>query len=159
MNRCLLVIDMQEDFMIDKSKEDLEAKLRVQSNILERYRSEDIPVIYTRFSRYGDIVKEIQPRSQTEVIVKNCSDGFYDAERQTGNTELRRRLAQYNRLDVIGCNAEVCVSLTIDSALKLGHKVRAYENALLSRNSSRYALFSFKLKYFFRRGIEVVRFD
>ena len=154
---CLLVIDMQERFM--ESKEDLEGKIKTQIDVIKKFRAEDKPIFYTRFYKYGDIIKQIYPISDSEVIFKNCTDGFYDIHTKKYDTELKDKIRDYKELDIVGCNADICVKMTIDSAIRFEHKVLVYEDAILSQNSSKKAIQIFKFRYFLNPKVKIVKFN
>ena len=151
MEDALVVIDMQKDLLTDKKPSDLEIKIAVITDIINDFRADGKPVFFvelqTKYAQYGHTLPELKA-GMDEIFEKNCSDAF-------SNGRFCERVRPYRTLHIVGCNAEICVRLTVDSAYKNGHNVVLYKNAILSRGSSEKVIHATTLRYLFNWHVSV----
>jgi nicotinamidase-related amidase len=128
----IVVVDMQSKFLTDKKPEDLAQKTRVICDILTQCENLSIPVTYTMFpeERFGAIIDEIKPYDLSHIVVKTDSDAFLCPE-------FKAKVRSSHILYFVGCNLDVCVLLTAQSAVRYGHKAVLFRDGLLTNDSSK----------------------
>jgi nicotinamidase-related amidase len=128
----VIIIDMQQKFLTDKKPEDVANKTHVIYDILTQCEKLHIPVTYAMCPEddFGPIIDEIKPYDLSHIVVKTESDAF-------SSSEFRNRIRFARTLYFAGCNLDVCVKLTVESAIRRGYKAVLFKDALLAQDSSR----------------------
>ena len=121
----LVVIDMQEGFLENKPRKDVESVVTVIENLVAWARKSNIPITFTMFpeDRYGALVSQMSPKSG-EIITKNDSSAF-------SSPEFCQKMQGAWKLYVTGANVHACVGLTVKEAAKRNLEVVVFRNATL----------------------------
>ena len=139
MKKCLLLIDLQNDYfpggkmeLVDTEKAAANAQL-----LLKKFRKEDLPIIHIQHlatqpgaafflpNTHGSEINEIvAPLESETVVVKNYPNSFR-------GTELQELLSKDEICNLIFCGAmsHMCIDATIRSAFDLGFNCVVAEDA------------------------------
>ena len=119
---AVLVIDMQDYWLGDIDKEELETELPYQAEVLEYCKNNNIPVFVVEFTNCGHttdyLKKKIERLPIRDYVVKNKTNAFE-------GTELEKRLKEKNveTLILMGVYASACVKETAKGAINAGFKI------------------------------------
>ena len=127
-NTALLVVDVQNSVVQDAHERD--AVVGNIAGLVERARSEHVPVVWVRHSdddlpvgsENWQIVPELDPGDAEPIIEKHYGDSFEDTALESTLSELG-----VGRLIVSGAQTDQCIRSTIHGAL-----VRGYDTILVS---------------------------
>lgn len=124
---AVLVVDMQNAVVAEAHEGD--ALVARVAGIIDRARDEGVPVVYVRHQEADyppmnagadgwQIRPEIAPHSGETIVDKCFNDAF-------AQTDLADRLADIgaNRLVVMGCATDACISATVFRAMTDGYDV------------------------------------
>lgn len=121
-NTAVIIVDMQEEFLLNKLPEKREDLVRSQIEVLRFCKAHDIPVIVVEFKDRSITIPEIRTALEgmknRKYIVKKYNDGF----EETGLKEVLEGLGARN-IVLMGVNACACVNETAKSALLNGFRV------------------------------------
>ncbi|MCR4326839.1 MAG: cysteine hydrolase [Candidatus Roizmanbacteria bacterium] len=122
----LAVIDMQRNFLRHRPLREYLNITDIIKSLIHDARTHDIPVTYAMYDpeRWGELTPEMNPLSPEEVIVKEYDDAFT-------SPEFVKRMKGYGLICIAGCHLEYCIRDTIRGAIRNGHSVVAYQQALL----------------------------
>jgi nicotinamidase-related amidase len=138
-NTALLVVDVQNDVVGAAHQRD--AVVANIGSLVERARSERIPVVWVRHSDEGivhgsdgwRIVSELSPRDIEPLIDKNHGDSF---EATTLEDELAG--LGVGRLMVVGAATDQCVRSTIHGAFVRGYDVTLVADAHTTEDTTQW---------------------
>lgn len=121
---ALLVVDVQNDVVGESPQRD--AVVSTIAGLVERARSEGVPVVWVQHSDEGlpegsdgwRIVPELVPAAEEPVVHKHYGDSFEA-------TDLEQLLAErgVGRLVVTGAETDACIRSTIHGAFTRGYDV------------------------------------
>lgn len=127
---ALLVIDMQQGVVAEAHNR--EAVIANIGSLVERARSEHVPVVWVQHSDDGmpqgsaewEYISELQRRDEEPLVHKQYGDSFE-------NTDLEPILAGLGvgRLVVTGAQTDACIRSTLHGALTRGYDVTLVEDA------------------------------
>lgn len=119
---AVLVIDMQDFWLSDIDKEELETELPYQAEVLDYCQSRNIPVFVIEYRDCGPttdyLKKKVDQLPRKNYVIKSSQSAFE-------NTDLEKRLkeAKIDTLILMGVYASACVKGTAKSALKSGFMI------------------------------------
>ncbi len=158
MNHALIVVDMQKDLQRQKDPKYVAERVAVQKRIIDKFREKKYKILFLTLQYEGPILPELGPVGQDEIFVKRHSDGFEDADVITGK-KLEDIVSSYRRLHFVGCNADICVRFTVNSAVKNGHSCIIYKNAVLSEYGDRFETDIMATRYLLNFDVRVVNYN
>jgi nicotinamidase-related amidase len=140
-NTALLVVDVQNDVVANAhQREEVIANI---STLIDRARSEQVPVIWVQHSDDGlaqnsdgwQYVPELQRQGSEPLVHKRHGDAFED-------TTLESELAQLSvgRLVVTGAQTDACIRATIHGAFTRGYDTILASDAHTTEDFSEYGL-------------------
>lgn len=146
----VVMVDMQEYFLSDLSKERVAKLIRHQKKVLEYCLKHDIPVVVLEYAYCGSTIPElrklVKKLRRKRFFLKQCDDGF---ESVIGSLHDILQEWQTGKLIFMGVNATVCVRQTAESAKDKGYQVltspRLVEDSERGKGSS--------MKWYVRNGI------
>jgi nicotinamidase-related amidase len=118
----VLLIDMQEDFLIEIDETERQKMIEQQKKILHACSLLDIPVIILEYSNHGSTIEDLQKCLdsvvRTSTITKPRNDGFV-------RTKLDKQLRQLGvgKLLLMGVNASACVASTGKGGKRYGYEI------------------------------------
>jgi nicotinamidase-related amidase len=135
----VIVIDVQEDVVANAH--DRGTVVGTIKRLVERARSEDVPVIWVQHSdedlpRGSDgwrIVPELSPREDETVVHKSFGDSFED-------TTLEKTLSRggVGRVVIAGAQTDACIRSTLHGAFVRGYDVTLVTDAHTTEDMSAY---------------------
>lgn len=127
MAEHLVVMDMQEKFMEYREPEDVAAAVLVIQGLITLFRAQEKNIVYPMFpeNRFGKILNALAPRPE-EIMEKEESDAYIC-------TDFSKRIPDRSVIHMTGCNLDVCVRLTVESALRHHCKVVVHKDGVLRR--------------------------
>ena len=122
----LAVIDMQHKFLRHRPLNEYLGITDIVMSLIHVARTHDIPVTYTLYNpeKWGGLTPGMNPLSPEEIIVKEYDDAFT-------SPEFVQRMEGYGLICIAGCHLEYCIRDTIQGAIRNGHSVVIYPEALL----------------------------
>lgn len=137
---ALLMVDLQNTYTRDVLELDgVQPALQEAAALLDRARSVGVPVIHIQHdagvgspfdvtAEIGAIVREVAPRDDERVVVKNFPNAFT-------KTELHELLSASSRRDVVlaGFMTHMCISSTARGAFSLGYRPTVVATATATR--------------------------
>lgn len=126
MNAALVVIDVQRSLVDYLGKERRAEYLPVLAALIERARTQNVPVVYVRHndeelvhgSSGWQIAGEIGPQAGEPIVDKTFRDSF----RETNLADVLAAL-DADRLVLCGMQTEFCVDATLREAVRRGYRV------------------------------------
>ncbi|MBI4993682.1 isochorismatase family protein [Candidatus Wolfebacteria bacterium] len=125
----VVIVDMQDEFLIHISDKEERNLIRNQIEIIEYCAKKDIPIITLEYHGFGEttnaLKRKLKKVSRVKIVVKFSDNGFVE-------TELENYLRQWNAKTILltGIFANRCVRSTGQGALGKGFKI-ATANSLL----------------------------
>lgn len=126
---AVLLIDMQDSFLDEVSKEEENREIPCQLSVLDYCKDNNIPVFVLEYWRYGETTRVLREKVDSlpvkTYITKQYDDGFF-------KTDLETRLKEQGieSLLLMGVNASGCVRRTAESAVELGFKILASKDLM-----------------------------
>ena len=147
--RASLIIDLLNDFVLEGAPLEVSAAREIIPAVkveMEKAREEGIPVIYIcdshdesdpEFDRMGwpphavagsrgaQVVEELRPCPEDELITKKSYSGFF----KTSLEEVLER-GEISELVVTGCVTNICILYTVADAVQRGYKVKVLKDCV-----------------------------
>ncbi|MFA6476096.1 MAG: isochorismatase family cysteine hydrolase [Candidatus Paceibacterota bacterium] len=158
---AVLLIDMQDGFVLDLFPEEKKRLVTKQKRILRECARLDIPIIVTEYFSFGETIEELRleiakvPRHWV-VLKMKFNTGFY----RTGLTHILKELG-VDTLVLTGINASHCVADTAESAIKKGYRIVTGENLIADcsrledQNMGKSRAWFSSIGTFYKRGISL----
>ncbi len=129
-NTALLVIDVQNGVVA--TAHDRDAVVANIAGLVEKARSEDVPVVWVQHSDEGlergseewRIVAELAPSDAEALVEKSYGDAFEDTVLETVLAEL-----EVGRLVVAGAQTDMCIRSTLHGAFARGYDATLVSDA------------------------------
>lgn len=121
-NLAVILIDMQDSFLDEVSKEERNKEIPYQLDVLDYCKDNRIPVFVLEYHGCGETVRVLKEKVDSlpvkTYITKHYDDGFFE-------TSLEKKLREQGVESILlmGVNASGCVRRTAESAVELGFKI------------------------------------
>ncbi len=137
--KALLVIDMQKTLFAAGNRHDTYGVISRINKILQKARSERLPIFFIRHNSDGDglridsegwqILDELDFQDNDTIIEKTNCDSFCE-------TNLAEELIKINvdELIITGCCTDFCIDTTVRKAASMGYKVQVAADAHTTSN-------------------------
>ena len=128
--KAILIVDMQEDYVKDLKRKELEKEIINQQKIIEIAIKKNIPIITLKMAGKGETIpiikKNIPQDGINEEIEKHDANGF-------NQRKLRQKIEQLGTKEIIimGTNASSCVLWTSVGAIENGLKITTSKDIIL----------------------------
>lgn len=120
---AVLLIDMQEGFVRNLSKEEKRRIVRNQQKVLRWCVRMRIPIIVVCYERYGRVIAPLRKQLEgTRCVVRRITKNWNDAFEGTPLADILKNL-KITRLFLMGINAVYCVMDTAAGALHNGFSI------------------------------------
>jgi len=133
-NLAVLLIDMQEWFLLGIEYEEKHREIPYQLEVLDYCKKNDIPVFVLEYKDCGPTVKILKDKvdslEKKTYIIKNHDDGFIDTDLAK---ELRRK--NIDTVLLMGINASACVLSTASGAIIAGFKIMTSDDLIADPKS------------------------
>lgn len=132
---AVLVIDMQDSFLKDVNKKELETELPYQAEVLNYCKDNNIPVFVIEYEHCGPttayLSNKLKDMPKKEYVTKTSRSAF-----ERTNLEEKLKASGVDTLILMGVYASHCVKGTAESALGAGFDIVTSKDLIADKKNS-----------------------